>query len=135
MHTHKDLNGLYEAYNQVHELVEKQIAHGTGKKVMPSAAERSRLAKRARAGEDIGKKGKGFKAVAKKAAARYGSEEAGKRVAAAAMFRQQAHKEEIDFYDVILSHLLKEGFAESEEAATAIMANMSERWIHSILEE
>ena len=49
-------------------LEEKKIATGTGKKVMPSAKERSNLAKRARAGEDIGKKGKGFEKIADKAA-------------------------------------------------------------------
>ena len=44
-----------------------EIAHGTGKKVMPSAKERSSLAKKARAGKDIGKPGKGFGKVAAKA--------------------------------------------------------------------
>ncbi len=54
--------------------------------------ERSALAKRAVAGKDIGKAGKMFSRVAESAAAKYGSEEAGKRVAAAAMFRARAAK-------------------------------------------
>ena len=103
----KEFKGLMEAYASVYEqtevlseetIEEKKIATGTGKKVMPSAEERSKLAKKARAGEDIGKKGKGFEAVAAKAAKQYGSEEAGKRVAAAAMFKQQA-KEEVEYID------------------------------------
>ena len=51
-----------------------------------SDKQKSEIAKKARKGGDIGKKGKGFDAVAAKAAKRYGSEEAGKRVAAAAMW-------------------------------------------------
>ena len=41
--------------------------------------------------------------------------------------------EEVDLYDVILSHLIDEGYASTEEAATAIMANMSEDWRDAIL--
>ena len=46
-----------------------------------------------------------------------------------------AHKEEVDLYDIILSHLLDEGYAETPKAAEAIMVNMSEEWIGSIVEE
>jgi hypothetical protein len=54
--------------------------------------ERSSLAKRAVAGKDIGKKGKMFSRVADSAALKYGSEEAGNRVAAAAMIKARAAK-------------------------------------------
>jgi hypothetical protein len=47
---------------------------------------------------------------------------------------KQKMKEEVDLYDVILSHLLDEGYASTEEAATAIMANMSEDWRDSVVE-
>ena len=40
---------------------------------------------------------------------------------------------EYDLYDIILSHLLDEGYAETPEAAEAIMVNMSEEWRESIL--
>lgn len=40
-------------------------------------------AKKARAGKDIGKKGKNFSKIASKAASKYGSEEAGDKVAGA----------------------------------------------------
>jgi len=46
---------------------------------------RSALAKRARSGKNVGKGN--FNAVAKKAAKRYGSAAAGRRVAAAAMWK------------------------------------------------
>lgn len=57
-----------------------------------SGKERKSLAKRAVAGKDIGKSGKMFSRVAASAAKKYGSEEAGKRVAAAAMIRSRAAK-------------------------------------------
>jgi len=41
--------------------------------------------------------------------------------------------EQVDIYDIILSHLLDEGYAETPEAAEAIMVNMSEEWRQSIL--
>ena len=41
--------------------------------------------------------------------------------------------ETFDIYDIILSHLLDEGYAETPEAAEAIMVNMSEEWRNSIL--
>jgi hypothetical protein len=41
----------------------------------------------------------------------------------------------IDIYDIILSHLLDEGYADTEQAAEAIMVNMSEDWRESIVEE
>ena len=60
---------------------EKKPSSGLSKK------QKSKIAKKASAGKDIGKKGKGFKKVADKAAKRYGSKEAGERVAAAAMWK------------------------------------------------
>jgi hypothetical protein len=44
-------------------------------------------------------------------------------------------KEQVDIYDIILSHLLDEGYAETPEAAEAIMVNMSEEWRESIITE
>ena len=43
--------------------------------------------------------------------------------------------EAVDLYDIILSHLLDEGYADTEQAAEAIMVNMSEDWRESIVEE
>jgi len=43
-------------------------------------------------------------------------------------------KEEIDLFDTILEHLIAEGYADTNESALAIMANMSEEWRHSIVE-
>ena len=43
-------------------------------------------------------------------------------------------QEEVNIYDIILSHLLDEGYAETPEAAEAIMVNMSEDWRQDIME-
>jgi len=40
-----------------------------------------------------------------------------------------------DIYDIILSHLLDEGYAETQEQAEVIMVNMSEDWRESIVEQ
>ena len=47
---------------------------------------------------------------------------------------KQGIRDSYDYYDIILSHLLDEGYAETPEAAKSIMVNMSEEWRQSILE-
>lgn len=42
---------------------------------------------------------------------------------------------EYDTFDAILEHLVAEGYADTNENAIAIMANMSEEWKESIVEE
>jgi len=42
--------------------------------------------------------------------------------------------ESFDLFDVILEHLVAEGYADTNKAALAIMANMSEEWKQSIVE-
>jgi hypothetical protein len=44
-------------------------------------------------------------------------------------------KESYDLYDIILSHLIDGGYAETEGAAESIMVNMSEEWREDILAE
>ena len=43
-------------------------------------------------------------------------------------------QENYDAYDLVLSHLINEGYADTQEAALAIMGNMSEDWKQSIVE-
>ena len=43
-------------------------------------------------------------------------------------------KESADLFDYILEHLVAEGYADTNKAALAIMANMSEEWKQSIVE-
>ena len=48
---------------------------------------------------------------------------------------KQGIKDSYDLYDIILSHLLDEGYADTIENAESIMVNMSEDWRDSIFEE
>ena len=97
----QDKVGLLKALEELHEFIgevgydyEMEDTVYEGKK--PSAGmtqkEKSTVAKKAAAGKDIGKKGKGFEKVAKAAEKQYGSKEAGQKVAAAAMWKAQAKK-------------------------------------------
>ncbi|MFZ9376781.1 MAG: hypothetical protein ACO25K_06625, partial [Candidatus Fonsibacter ubiquis] len=42
--------------------------------------------------------------------------------------QEKRMKEEVDLFDYILEHLVAEGYADTNKAALAIMANMSEEW-------
>ena len=44
-------------------------------------------------------------------------------------------REETDLFDYVLEYLVSEGYADTNENALVIMANMSEEWRESILEE
>ena len=46
---------------------------------------------------------------------------------------KQNKMEDVDFFDTIKGHLMSEGYADTEEAALVIMANMSEEWRQSII--
>jgi len=52
-----------------------------------------------------------------------------------ALYNRRNQREDFDLYDIILSHLLDEGYAETVEAAESIMVNMSEEWRESIIED
>ena len=54
-----------------------------------------------------------------------------KTVAGGVQSLMQSH----DLYDTILSHLMNEGYADTVENAESIMANMSEEWRESIMED
>jgi hypothetical protein len=47
--------------------------------------------------------------------------------------KNSCYNEAVDLYDIILSHLLDEGYADTEQAAEAIMVNMSEDWREDII--
>ena len=50
------------------------------------------------------------------------------------LYEEYIQNEAYDIYDVILSHLIDEGYADTFESAEAIMVNMSEDWRESIFE-
>ena len=47
---------------------------------------------------------------------------------------QEDQKESFDLFDYLLEYLVVEGYADTNKAALAIMANMSEEWKQSIVE-
>jgi hypothetical protein len=49
--------------------------------------------------------------------------------------KKESMREELDLYDIVSEYLVSEGFCDSHEDADVIMANMSEEWRESILEE
>ena len=49
--------------------------------------------------------------------------------------RERMLNQDLDLFDIIKGHLLDEGYADTEEAALKIMANMSEEWKRSIIED
>lgn len=82
-------NQLNEFFNRMQSASGKPLNEAKDEK--PSAGlskeKKSEIVKKAKRGEDIGKKGKGFEKIAKKAAKKYGSEEKGRAVAAASMWK------------------------------------------------
>jgi hypothetical protein len=68
--------------------------------------EKTKVVKAAKKGEDIAGKGKTFEKIAKKAASKYGSKEAGNKVAAAVMWKKVA-KEGVDYSDEEIDAILE----------------------------
>ena len=114
----QELRVLQEAYNQVYELDEAKVDKDkTMVQKIKSRNERSGIDStpqrrlRTQAMRGIGKGG-GFQSRS----------------------NPQRINDSYDLYDIILSHLLDEGYADTEQAAEAIMVNMSEEWRESIME-
>lgn len=49
--------------------------------------------------------------------------------------RERMLNQDLDLFDIVKGYLIDEGYAESEEAAAVIMANMSDEWREEILDE
>ena len=77
------------------------------KKEKPSAGlskkQKSDVVKKAKKGGDVGKKGKGFEKIASKATKQYGSEEKGKKVAAAAFWKNIKRVKEGEDHEVSMA--------------------------------
>ena len=146
----QDLRNLQEAYMGVYdELDEAKIDDNlSGQKKKDIRNERSKFggsssskSKKTKLRHDLHKKYRGLKKVP-------GDKSAEKEIAVLRN-SQRMHgtlpkiqkiggpkglPEQTDLYDIILSHLLDEGYAETPEAAEVIMVNMSEDWRESIME-
>lgn len=93
---HEDYSETDSDNHEEEEIYEMSLSSLMEAKKKPSAGltkkQKSAVAKKARAGKDVGKKGKGFEKIAKKAAKKYGSAERGRKVAAAAMWKSVKRK-------------------------------------------
>jgi hypothetical protein len=134
----QELRALQEAYSQVYDEGYKSFPHG---KVEAKA---KRLGADSRTNEPLtGKSDSEVDSILarkKKSGERATSLNLASRTAHSYLPQKKAErnktqKEQVDLYDIILSHLLDEGYADTEQAAKAIMVNMSEDWRESIVEE
>jgi hypothetical protein len=110
----QELRNLQEAYSQVYQLdeLDKRTLQS-----YQSKAKNQVLGSMSNVSDTTIKRVKGLKQAQKRLRdKKYGQQ-----------------KEQADIYDIILSHLLDEGYAETPEAAEVIMANMSEEWRQSIV--
>jgi hypothetical protein len=134
----QEVRELYEAYMQVHqpqEVVEEIEELDEDDKSYDR--NRRRAAQRAAARNEARKQGKtgavpGVGYVTPRRERETYRDSAGvERHTSGARMPQ---KEEVDLFDTILEHLVAEGYADTNEAALAIMVNMSEEWRQSIVE-
>jgi len=111
----QDLHNLQEAYMDVYELDEAKTPLPVGKMDAKAKELKSKFLK-----------------------SKPGSPEAGKLISRVSQITatrdSKVVSDSYDLYDIILSHLLDEGYAETQEQAEVIMVNMSEDWRESIVE-
>ena len=116
----KELHNLHEAYLDVYE--QDEILDEA--EVMKHQKERSAIERR--------KKMKGYEPPTKGV---HGEIERRQAQKPPSKLRSGSLPESYDLYDIILSHLIDGGYAETEGAAESIMVNMSEEWREDILAE
>ena len=131
----KELHNLHEAYLDVYELDEDGWQPPTQKRADRMMKQASKLHRTASEIAEPPKESIRAEIKHRQASRVY---QASRRMSDSAKERDnEAKRKEFvkeDLYDIILSHLLDEGYAETQEAAEAIMVNMSEDWRESIME-
>ena len=122
---------LDEAVEGLDEIDSSIIARTTHKRMqnLSTAQEKENSARDA--GASMGERSK-LAAKVSDAAAKVSKNRA--LSSAHARSRSRINKEEVDIFDAILEHLVAEGYADTNESALVIMANMSEEWRQSIVE-
>jgi len=126
----QELRALQEAYSQVYELDEEKVE-------LKQRNKNEMQRKAGNLGREVVSSKKGPKRTAamnrmSKLVSSIARDDEEKRFKT--LGQSPAHNEALDLYDIILSHLLDEGYADTEQAAEAIMVNMSEDWRESIVE-
>jgi hypothetical protein len=108
---------LIEAYASIYEKKESEMESGEKGESEKGKSEKDEGGKHKEGKHPKGKEEKGEKVTEKE----------GKET-------EKEMKESADLFDYILEHLVAEGYADTNKAALAIMANMSEEWKQSIVE-
>ena len=119
----QEIIGLYEAYQQVCE-----SSSITSEEVQ--SLDESDLQQKVGKALDAAAKNPVVQAIGKV----IGPVNKGRRTPTATSGGYRPEEVEIDLFDTILEHLVAEGYADTNEAALVIMANMSEEWRQSIVE-
>ena len=127
----KDIHNLQEAYMEVYEEIEVKLKTPEERaKYIENAKKREERKKQPSIFDTARKRkeeGRPLQLNFSRMADEHNKKEREKRL------NKNVNKESVDIYDIILSHLLDEGYAETPEAAEAIMVNMSEEWRDSIM--
>jgi len=133
----QEIIGLYEAYQQVHSQPQEEVEQ------LDEDAKydrnRRRAAQRAAARNQARKEGKtgsvpGVGYVTPRPERETYTDSAGVERHTSGARMPQKEEVETDLFDYILEHLVAEGYADTNDAALAIMANMSEEWREDIVE-
>ena len=134
----QELRALQEAYSQVYELDESAI----GDRARNAVADQRLDAAQRDTQQSVNKLAKREKVT--RASAHIAAKKVEGDVRKSSAYGPQRPKpgttgayritDSFDVYDVILSHLLGEGYADTEQAAQVIMVNMSEHWREEIVE-
>ena len=119
----QEVRELYEAYRQVHQ-PQEEVEELDEAEIMKHQKERSAIERR--------KKMKGYEPPTKGV---HGEIERRQAQKPPSRLRSGSLPESYDLFDAILEHLVSEGYADTNESALVIMANMSEEWRRSILDE
>ena len=118
----QEVRELYEAYRQVHQ-PQEEVEELDEAEIMKHQKERSAIERR--------KKMKGYEPPTKGV---HGEIERRQAQKPPSRLRSGSLPESYDLFDAILEHLVSEGYADTNESALVIMANMSEEWRQSIVE-
>lgn len=113
----QELRNLQEAYMEVYNELDEQLDDNKRKKLIQYVRDSKKLVKSMRRETEY----------------KNDPEPEGYEPESDKKIKKKTQREQADLYDIILSHLLDEGYAETVEAAEAIMVNMSEEWRDSII--
>ena len=149
----QELRALQEAYSQVYELDENRMDSRMGKKPTPPAtptggkthsikdltpskppSPKEKAKARKALGLDEAGTATGPRLTDAYDKPPYGDDLKSKPTKKGPKMKGVVRKEETDLFDYILEHLVAEGYADTNKAALAIMANMSGEWRESIVE-